>query len=63
MEAVFNIFYFVLSFIGFFMSEKVKSTVASSGNKTSKASRDRGWKSFYLLLWEMASLIALLTCS
>lgn len=38
MDAVLNIFYFVLIFIGFF--KKVKSNFASSGNKTSKASRD-----------------------
>lgn len=42
MEAVLNIFHFVLIFIGFFKPKKVKSNVASSGNKTSKASRDRG---------------------
>lgn len=42
MKTVLNICYFVLIFIGFFKSKKVKSNVASSGNKTSKVSRDRG---------------------
>lgn len=33
---------FILYLFGFFKSKKVKSNLASSGNKTSKASKDRG---------------------